>query len=110
MADLSTKRLSTFLREFYKYRNDKETFVSKLKDFHLTDEEVRTYYDAIRNVTRHEMGIDYWQIASGWYTKDYWFESIRELERNIHMSLDDSLNEDIEKLNDTINKISQTTN
>lgn len=110
MADLSTKRLSTFLREFYKYRNDKETFVLKLKDFHLTDEEVRTYYEAIRNVTRHEMGIDYWQIASGWYTKEYWFESIRELERNIHMSLDDSLNEDIEKLNDTINTISQTTN
>jgi hypothetical protein len=110
MTAINTTKLSSFLREFYKYKNDKETFVLKLKDFHLTDEEVRTYYDAIRNVTRHEMGIDYWQIASSHLTRNYWFESVRELERNIHFSLDDTLNNDIEKLNETINTISQTTN
>ena len=110
MTAINTAKLSSFLREFYLYRNDKETFVLRLKNFHLTDEEVKAYYDAIRNVTRHEMGIDYWQIASGWYTKEYWFESIRELERNIHFSLDDTLNNDIEKLNETINTISQINN
>jgi hypothetical protein len=106
MTAINTKRLSTFLQEFYLYRNDKETFILRLKDFHLSDEEVRTYYEAIRNVTRHEMGLDYWQTALSWYTKNYWFESIRDLEKNIHFSLDDSLNNDLEKLNETINTIS----
>jgi hypothetical protein len=106
MTAINTKRLSTFLQEFYLYRNDKETFILRLKDFHLSDEEVRTYYEAIRNVTRHEMGLDYWKIALSWYTKNCWFESIRDLEKNIHFSLDDSLNNDLEKLNETINTIS----
>ena len=102
----NTEKLSSFLREFYLYRNDKETFVLRLKNFHLTDDEVKAYYDAIRNVTRHNLGIEHWQIASSHLTRNYWFDSIRELERNIHFSLDDTLNDDIEKLNETINTIS----
>ena len=104
----NTEKLSSFLREFYLYRNDKETFVLRLKNFHLTDDEVKAYYDAIRNVTRHEMGLSHWQIASKWFVKNYWFDSIRELEKNIHFSLDDTLNDDLQKLNETINIIAQS--
>jgi len=110
MTAINTTKLSSFLREFYLYRNDKQTFMSILRSFNLSDEEVRNYFDAIRNVTRHEMGIDYWQTASSHLTRNYWFESIRDLEKNIHFSLDDTLNNDIEKLNETINTISQINN
>jgi hypothetical protein len=107
MKSINTKRLSTFLREFHLYRNDKQTFILRLKSFNLSDEEVNTYYAAIRDVVRHEKGIEHWSIASRYFSRDYWFESIRELERNMHLSLDDTLNDDIQKLNDTINTISQ---
>ena len=110
MTAINTTKLSTFLREFYLYRNDKQTFMSRLRSFNLSDEEVRTYFDAIRNVTRHNSGIEHWSIASSHLTRNYWFESIRDLEKNIHFSLDDTLNNDIEKLNETINTISQINN
>jgi hypothetical protein len=108
MTAINTKKLTSFLREFHLYRNDKQTFISKLRSFNLTDEEVNIYYSAIRKVTRHENGIQHWVIASRYFSRDYWFESIRELERNMHLSLDDTLNEDLCNLNETINTISQS--
>ena len=110
MTAINTTKLSSFLREFYLYRNDKQTFMSRLRSFNLSDEEIKTYFDAIRNVTRHNSGIEHWAIASEWFVKNYWFESVRELERNIHFSLDDTLNDDLQKLNETINTISQINN
>jgi hypothetical protein len=108
MTATNTKRLTSFLREFHLYRNNKETFLLRLRSFNLTDEEVKEYYSAIRKVTRHDKGIEHWSIASRYFSREYWFESIRELERNIHLSLDDTLNDDLCNLNETINTISQS--